>query len=379
MDFKLGDEEKMIQQTVREFAQKEVAPKAVEMDQTGELSLELIKKIAEMGLMGIHIPEEYGGGGSSFLSYIVMIEELCRACSSTGVTVEAHGSLGTEPILNWGTEEQKRKYLPPLAQGKMIGSFALTEPNAGSDAAGIETTAVKDGDCWILNGSKIFTSNAGIANLCIVMAMTDKNRGTRGISAFIVETDKSGFIVGKHEDKMGIRASKTAALTFDNLRVPQSNLLGKLGEGFKVALHSLDGGRVAIAAQALGIAQAAYDKALAYAKTRTQFGNPIASFQAIQFMLAEMATEIKAARMLTYHAAWLKDQGERITEAAAMAKYYASKTATCQSSKAVQIFGGYGYIRENGVERLMRDAKITEIYEGTNEIQRLVIASQLLR
>ncbi|HOJ85226.1 MAG TPA: acyl-CoA dehydrogenase family protein, partial [Bacillota bacterium] len=304
---------------------------------------------------------------------------LSRACASTGVTVETHTSLGTEPILNWGTEEQKKKYLPRLASGEMIGSFALTEPNAGSDAGGLETVAVEEEDCWVLNGSKIFISNSGLADLCIVMAMTDKSKGTKGISAFIVETSTPGFIIGKQEDKMGIRASKTAALTFEDCRVPKENLLGKPGEGFKIALHSLDGGRVAIAAQALGIAKCAYDRALEYAKERVQFGKPIASFQAIQMMLAEMATEIQAARMLTYHAAWLKDQGERITKEAAMAKYYASSVAMKQSTNAVQIFGGYGYIRENGVERLMRDAKITEIYEGTNEIQKIVIAGQILR
>lgn len=379
MDFNLTEEQEMIRQMVREFAEKEVAPRALEMDERGEIPGELINKIAEMGLLGIPIPEKYGGGEGDFLSYIIAIEELSRACASTGVTVETHVSLGSEPILNWGTEEQKQKYLPKLATGEMIGSFGLTEPNAGSDAAGLETTAVLDGDSWVINGSKIFISNAGLADLSIIMAMTDKTQGTKGISAFIVETDTPGFIVGRQEKKMGIRAAKTAALTFDNVRVPKDNLLGRKDEGFKVALHSLDGGRVAIAAQALGIAQNAFDKARDYAKMRKQFNRPIAAFQAIQFILAEMATEIKAARMLTYHAAWLKDQGKRITEAAAMAKYYASEAAMQLSSKAVQIYGGYGYIRENGVEQLMRDAKITEIYEGTTEIQKIVIAAQLLR
>ena len=379
MDFNLTEEQAMIRQMVREFAEKEVAPIAAEMDRLGEIPEELIGKIAKMGLFGIPVPEAYGGGGGDFLSYILAIEELSRACASTGVTVETHVSLGTEPILNWGTEEQKQRYLPRLAGGEMIGSFGLTEPNAGSDAAAIETTAVPDGDHWLLNGSKIFISNSGLADLCIVMAMTDKTAGTRGISAFIVETALPGFSVGRQEEKMGIRAAKTASLTFDNVRVPRENLLGKIGEGFKIALHSLDGGRVAIAAQALGIAQSAFDQAREYARMRQQFNRPLSAFQAIQFILAEMATEIKAARMLTYHAAWLKDQGQRITEAAAMAKYYASETAMKQSSRAVQIYGGYGYIRENGVERLMRDAKITEIYEGTTEIQKIVIAGQLLR
>ncbi|NLA12119.1 MAG: acyl-CoA dehydrogenase [Firmicutes bacterium] len=379
MNFNLTEEQEMVRQMVREFAEKEVAPRAAEMDERGEMPTELIEKIAEMGLLGITVPEAYGGGEGDFLSYIIAVEELSRACASTGVTVETHVSLGTEPILNWGTEGQKQKYLPGLAAGKLIGSFGLTEPNAGSDAAAIESTAVPDGDSWLLNGSKIFISNSGLADLCIVLAMTDQTLGTRGISAFIVETATPGFSVGRQEEKMGIRAAKTASLNFDNVRVPRDNLLGQVGEGFKIALHSLDGGRVAIAAQALGIAQSAFDKAREYAGMRRQFNRPISAFQAVQFMLAEMATEIKAARMLTYHAAWLKDQGERITEAAAMAKYYASEAATKLSSKAVQIYGGYGYIRENGVERLMRDAKITEIYEGTTEIQKIVIAGQLLR
>ncbi len=379
MNFNLTEEQEMVRQMVREFAEKEVAPRAAEMDERGEMPAELIEKIAEMGLLGITVPEAYGGGEGDFLSYIIAVEELSRACASTGVTVETHVSLGTEPILNWGTEGQKQKYLPGLAAGKLIGSFGLTEPNAGSDAAAIESTAVPDGDSWLLNGSKIFISNSGLADLCIVLAMTDQTLGTRGISAFIVETATPGFSVGRQEEKMGIRAAKTASLNFDNVRVPRDNLLGQVGEGFKIALHSLDGGRVAIAAQALGIAQSAFDKAREYAGMRRQFNRPISAFQAVQFMLAEMATEIKAARMLTYHAAWLKDQGERITEAAAMAKYYASEAATKLSSKAVQIYGGYGYIRENGVERLMRDAKITEIYEGTTEIQKIVIAGQLLR
>lgn len=379
MDFGLNDEQKMIRETVREFSQKEIAPLAMEMDKNEEMPTELISKMCDMGFFGIPIPEEYGGEGCSFLSYIIAIEELSRACASTGVTVETHTSLGTEPILSWGTEDQKQKYLPLLAKGKMIGSFGLTEPNAGSDAGGIETIAAERESCWVLNGSKIFISNSGLADLCVVMAMTDKDKGTRGITAFIVESATPGFIVGKQEDKMGIRAAKTASITFDNCKVPKENQLGKLGEGFKIAMHSLDGGRVAIAAQALGIAQCAYDRAVEYAKARVQFGRPIARFQAVQMILAEMATEIKAARMLTYHAAWLKDTGVRITEAAAMAKYYASEVAMKQSSKAVQVFGGYGYIRDNGVERLMRDAKITEIYEGTNEIQRVIIANQILK
>ena len=379
MDFNLTEEQLMVRKMVRDFAQKEVAPKAMEMDRTGELSLDLIKKIADMGILGSRLPEKYGGGGGDFLSYIISVEELCSACASTGITVQIHSTLGTEPILNWGTEGQKKKYLPLLARGEKIGSFALTEPNAGSDASQIETTAQETDEGWLLNGSKIFISNSGLADLCVVMAMTDKEKGTRGISAFIVETDTPGFIVGKQEDKMGIRASRTASLYFENCLVPKENLLGKLGEGFKIAMHTLDRGRVAIAAQSLGIAQSAFEKSLEYSKTRKQFGRNISNFQAIQFMLAEMATEIKAARMLTYHAAWMNDKGENITEAAAMAKYYASEVAVRQSSNAIQIFGGYGYIRENGIERHLRDSRITQIYEGTNQIQRIVIANQLLR
>ena len=334
--------------------------------------------MAAIGLLGIPVPPEYGGGGQSFLSYIIAIEELSRACAAVGVTVQTHVSLATVPILYWGTEAQKKKYLPRLASGELIGSFGLTEHDAGSDVAGIKTTAVFDGNCWVLNGQKKFITNTGLADICIVMAKTATNQGAKNISAFIVETSSPGFIAGKQEDKMGIRASKTAAIELDNVHVPRDNLLGDSGEGYKIALHSLDGGRIAVAAQAVGIAQSAFDQARAYAQQRKQFGQPICSFQQIKCILAEMATEIKAARLLTYHAAWLKDQGQRITEAAAMAKYYASEVAMRQSTKAVQLFGGYGYIRENGIERLMRDAKITEIYEGTTEIQKLVIARHLL-
>lgn len=378
MYFKLTEEQEMIRNMVRDFAQKEVAPLALDMDHKAEMPQHLIDKLSQLGLMGILIPDQYGGSEGSFLSYIIAVEELSRACASTGVTLETHVSLGVEPILAWGTEEQKSKYLPLMASGETIGSFGLTEANAGSDAGSIETTAVLDGEEWIINGSKVFISNSGIAGLCIVFAMTDKTLGTKGISAFIVETNTPGFSTGKQEEKMGIKASKTASLCFEDCRIPKDNLLGELNKGFKIALHALDGGRVAIAAQALGIAQAAYDNALSYSKERIQFGKPICQFQAVQFYLAEMATEIKAARLLTYDAALMKDNGERITEAAAMAKYYASDVAMRQSSRAVQIFGGHGYIRESGVERLMRDAKITEIYEGTNEIQKIVIAGQLL-
>ncbi len=379
MDFNLSEEQKMIRKTVKDFAEKEIAPRSMEMDRTGEMPPDIISKISQMGLLGLPIPEEYGGSGGSFFSYVIAVEELSRACASTGVTVETHVSLGMEPIYYWGTEEQKKKYLPRLASGEMIGSFGLTEANAGSDAGGIETTAVLDGDHYVLNGSKIFISNSGLADLCIVFAMTDKSKKTKGISAFIVETNTPGFSVGKQEDKMGIRASKTAPLYFEDCRVPKENLLGEKDKGFKIALHSLDGGRVAIAAQALGIAQHAYDMSLEYSKVREQFGRAISNFQAVQFILAEMYVEIKAARLLTYEAALQKDNGEGITESAAIAKYYASDVAMRQATKAVQVFGGYGFIKETGVEQLMRDAKITEIYEGTNEIQKIVIAGQLLK
>lgn len=379
MLFTLTEEERMIRKMVRDFSENEVKPQAESMDRSGLLPGELIDKIRELGLFGIPYPVEYGGGGASYLSYIITVEELSRCCASTGVMVETHTSLGTEPFFDYGTPEQKEKYLTRLASGEWIGSFALTEPNAGSDAAGLQTVAVLEGDRWVINGSKIFISNAGLASTTIVLAKTDRSAGTRGISAFIVERDTPGYIVGPPEDKLGIRASKTCALTFDNLRIPKENILGKPGQGYKIAMQALDGGRIAIAAQALGIAQSAFEEALQYSRERCQFGQPIGKFQGVQWHLADMATEIRAARLLTYSAARLKEQGLPFTKEAAMAKLYASECSMRCALKAVQIHGGYGFMMEYPVQRHMRDAKITEIYEGTSEIQRLVIANSLLR
>ncbi|WP_148137462.1 acyl-CoA dehydrogenase [Candidatus Formimonas warabiya] len=379
MDFHLGEEEKMIQEMVRDFVEKEVKPVAEKLDETGEFPYEIMKKLGELGLLGTVIPEEYGGSGASFLSYIVAIEELSRGCASTGVIVETHTSLAVEPILAWGTEEQKRKYLPKLATGEIIGSFGLTEPNAGSDAGGMQTTAVLDGDAYVINGSKMFISNAGVAGITILLTKTDKNLGYKGMTEFIVERDTPGYSVSAPIHKLGIKASQTCELSFDNMRVPKESVLGKPGQGFKIAMHTLDGGRIAIAAQALGIAQAAFEESVAYAKQRCQFGQPIGKFQGVQWMIADMATDIQAARLLVYHAAWLKDQRLPYSKEAAMAKLYASEAAMRHTVKAVQVHGGYGYTMEYPVQRHMRDAKITEIYEGTSEVQRMVIANHVLK
>ncbi len=380
MDFDLTEEQVLTRDMIRNFAETEIRPIADEIDRKSEYPEKIIKKLCELGVMGIVVPEEYGGAGACYLSYILAVEELSRVCASTGVTLETHTSLGTEPIIDFGTEEQKRKYLPGLAKGAIIGSFALTEANAGSDASALQTVAVPDGDEYVINGSKMFISNAGVAGLTIVLAKTDRTApGVRGISAFIVECGTKGYITGQHLDKLGIRASSTCPLTFEDMRVPRSNMLGKPGEGFRIAMHALDGGRIAIAAQALGIAQAAYEEAVGYAKERVQFGKPIADLYAVQEMIADMATEIEAARLLTYKAAWLKEKGQKYTKAAAMAKLFASDTAMKHSVKAVQVHGGYGFMMEYPVQRHMRDAKITQIYEGTNEVQKLVIANNIFK
>ncbi|GAW91722.1 acyl-CoA dehydrogenase [Calderihabitans maritimus] len=379
MDFKLTEEQEMLKKMVRDFAEKEVAPGAAERDEKEEFDRSIFDKMAELGLTGIPFPEEYGGGGADYISYAIAVEELSRVCGSTGVTLSAHISLASWPIYKYGTEEQKQKYLVPLATGEKIGAFGLTEPSAGSDAASLRTTAVLDGNEWVLNGSKIFITNAGEADIYVVFATTDRNKGHRGINAFIVEKGTPGFSFGKKEKKLGIRASTTMELVFEDCRIPKENLLGEEGKGFKIALSTLDGGRIGIAAQAVGIAQGAFEAALAYCKEREQFGRPIGEFQALQFMLADMATRIEAARLLTYQAAYLETNGMPYGKAAAMAKLFASETAMEVTVKAVQIFGGYGYTREYPVERMMRDAKITEIYEGTSEIQRLVIANHLLK
>jgi len=377
MNFKLSEEHEMIRKMVREFAEKEVAPTASERDEEERFDREIFDKMAELGLAGIPWPEEYGGIGSDYLAYAIAVEELSRVCASTGVTLSAHTSLASWPIYKFGTEAQKKKYLVPLAQGKKIGAYGLTEPNSGSDAGGMRTTARKDGNSYVLNGSKIFITNGGVADIYIVFALTDPEKKHKGTSAFIIEKDFPGFKVGKKEKKLGIRSSPTTEIIFEDCRVPAENLLGEEGQGFKIAMMTLDGGRNGIAAQAVGIAQGAFDLALNYAKERVQFGKPIIANQGISFKLADMATKIEASRLLTYQAAWLESQGLPYGKASAMAKLFAGDTAMEVTTEAVQIFGGYGYTKEYPVERYMRDAKITQIYEGTQEIQRLVISRML--
>ena len=379
MDFKLTKEQEMIKKMVREFAENEMKPIASEIDENERFPEETIKKMAKLGLLGLTIPEEYGGAYVDGVSYAIVIEELSRVCASTGVITAVHNSIAPFPIIKYGTEEQKRKYLPSLARGEYLGAFALTEPNAGTDAASIQTTAEKEGDEYVLNGTKIFITNAPQAGIITVLAKTDRSKGAKGISAFIVEKDTPGFKLGVLEKKMGIRGSHQAELIFENCRIPAENLIGKEGMGFRIAMEGLDHGRVGIAAQALGIAQGAIDEAVEYAKQREQFGRPLAKFQAIQWMIADMETRVNAARWLVYSAADKKTRGKRFSKDAAMAKLFASETANWVVNRAVQIHGGYGYTKEYTVERLFRDAKITEIYEGTSEIQRLVIARNLLR
>lgn len=378
MSFKTSEVHENLRQRVREFAESEIKPIAFMLDQNNEFPTEAIKKFAEMGLMGIPYPKEYGGAGMDTLSYAIAVEELSRVDGGTGVILSAHVSLGTYPIYAFGTEEQKQKYLIPLASGEKLGAFGLTEPNAGSDAGGTETTAVLEGDYYILNGGKIFITNADKADTYVVFAVTTPDIGTRGISAFIVEKGWEGFTFGDHYDKMGIRSSSTAELIFNNVKVPKENLLGKEGEGFKIAMATLDGGRIGIASQALGIAQGAFENALAYAKERIQFGKPIAQQQVISFKLADMATKIRAARFLVYSSAELKENHEPFGMESAMAKQYASDICLEVVNDALQIFGGTGYLKGMEVERSYRDAKICTIYEGTNEIQRVVIASHLI-
>ncbi len=379
MNFQLTEEQNLIRETVRSFAETEVAPSAKERDEQDLFDRELMfDKVAELGLTGIVFPEEYGGAGADYLSYAIAVEELSRVCASTGVTLSAHLSLCANPIYMFGTEEQKQQYLVPLAEGSKMGAFGLTEPSAGSDAGGTKTTAVLDGDEWVLNGSKIFITNAKEAETYIIFARTDKEaKKHHGISAFILEKGTPGFSFGKKEEKMGIRSSLTYELVFENCRIPKANLLGEEGKGFKVAMKTLDGGRIGIAAQALGIAQGALDAAVEYSKERKQFDTPIATFQGVQFQLADMATQVEAARLLVYQAADRASAGLSYGKESAMAKLFASETAMRVATQSVQIHGGYGYTREFPVERMMRDAKITEIYEGTSEIQRLVIGASL--
>ncbi len=377
MQFTLSEEHEMIRKMVRDFAINEVAPTASERDEEERFDREIFDQMAELGLTGIPWPEEYGGIGSDFLAYAIAVEELSRVCASTGVTLSAHTSLAGWPIFKFGTEEQKQKYLKPMAQGKKIGAYCLTESGSGSDAGGMKTMARKEGDHYVLNGSKIFITNGGVAEIYVVFATTDPESKHKGTTAFIVESNFSGFKVGKKEKKMGIRSSPTTEIIFEDCIVPQENVLGEEGQGFKIAMMTLDGGRNGIAAQAVGIAQGALDAAVSYAKERVQFGKPIIANQGISFKLADMATNIEAARLLTYQAAWLESARLPYGKASAMAKLFAGDTAMKVTTEAVQVFGGYGYTKEYPVERFMRDAKITQIYEGTQEIQRLVISRML--
>ena len=375
MDFELSKEHQLLRELYRSFAQNEVKPHAEETDEQERFPVETVKLLGRYGFMGIPYPKEYGGAGGDTLAYVMAIEELSKVCGTTGVVVSAHTSLCCGPIYEFGTEEQKRKYLPDLLSGRHIGAFGLTEPGAGTDAAGQQTKAVLEGDHWVLNGTKIFITNAGHADIFIIFAMTDKSLGTKGISAFIVERDFEGFRVGKEEKKMGIRGSSTCELIMENCIVPKENLLGSLNKGFKIAMKTLDGGRIGIAAQALGLGEGAVDEAIKYVKERKQFGRRISQFQNTQFKLADMVTRMSAAQLLVYRAAMKKDSGEVYSKEAAMAKLFASEAASEVTRQAVQLFGGYGYTREYPVERMRRDAKITEIYEGTSEVMRMVISS----
>lgn len=379
MDFQLTKTQQLFKQMIREFAETEVKPLAAEVDETERFPMETVKKMAKLGLFGIYIPKNYGGAGGDHIMYTIAVEELSRVCATTGVILSAHTSLCAAPILMHGTEEQKMKYLPKLASGEWIGAFGLTEPNAGTDASAQQTTAVLDGDDYILNGSKIFITNAGYADVYVIATMTDKSLGNKGITTFIVEANTPGFSIGKKEQKMGIRGSSTCELIFENCRVPKANLLGKIGGGFKVAMMTLDGGRIGIASQALGIAQGALDETVKYTKERKQFGRSISQFQNTQFQMADLATRVEAARLLVRKAAFNEEKGIPFSADAAMAKLFAAETAMEVTTKAVQFHGGYGYTREYPVERMMRDAKITEIYEGTSEVQRMVIAAKLFK
>ncbi|MCR5666073.1 MAG: acyl-CoA dehydrogenase family protein [Eubacterium sp.] len=374
MEFRLNEDQEMLREMISQFAQKEIAPIAAELDENERFPQELIPQLGEMGIMGIPVPKEYGGSGLDHIAYAVAVEEVSKVCASTGVTISAHTSLGTWPIEAFGTKEQKEKYLPGLASGKLLGAFGLTEPNAGTDSAMQQTTAVDKGDYYLLNGSKIFITNGFYGDVYIIFAMTDKDAGNKGISAFILEKGMEGFTFGAKERKMGIRGSATYELIFDDVKVPKANLLGKEGQGFKIAMATLDGGRIGIAAQAVGIAQGAIDAAADYVQQRKQFGRPIGAFQNTQFTLADMQTRVDAARLLVHRAAAMKDAGESYTYEAATAKLFAAEVARDVSCQAVQLFGGYGYTKEYPVERMMRDAKITEIYEGTSEVQKMVIA-----
>lgn len=379
MHFEISDEQRMIQQMARDFAQREVAPVAAELDEKAEFPSRHLKQMGELGLLGMMVPEEWGGSGLDTLSYVLALEEISAACASTGVTMSVNNSLYCGPIVKFGNDSQKLKHVRPFARGEKLGAYCLSEAGTGSDAANQQTTAVKNGSFYVLNGSKNFITNGPNADAMIVFAMTDKLKRNKGISAFIVEKDFKGFSVGKVEKKMGIRASSTSSIVLDNCEVPAENLLGIEGQGFAIAMNTLDYGRIGIATQALGISRTALEASIKYSKEREAFGQTISGFQAIQWMIADMSTRIEASRLLTHRAAWLKDQGKPCTLEAAQAKLFSSETSNFVTNKAVQIHGGYGYCREYPVERLLRDARITEIYEGTSEIQRLVIARNILR
>ena len=379
MDFMLTEQQQMMKKLFAEFAEKDVKPLAAEVDEDERFPRENVETMKACKMLGIPYPREYGGAGADYLSYILAVEELSKKCGTTGVVLSAHTSLGTWPIFAFGTEEQKQKYLPDLCTGEKLAAFGLTEPNAGTDAAGQQTTAVKDGEDYILNGTKIFITNAGEADVYIIFAMTDKTKGKHGISAFIVEKGMPGFTVGQHEKKLGIRGSATSELIFNNVRLSKDHLLGQEGKGFKIAMMTLDGGRIGIAAQALGIAQGAIDEVVPYVKSRKQFGRAISKFQNTQFQLADMQTKVDAARWLVYDAACKKQEGKPYSVEAAKAKLFAAEVAMEVTTKAIQLMGGYGYTRDYPVERMFRDAKITEIYEGTSEVQRMVIAGAMLK
>jgi alkylation response protein AidB-like acyl-CoA dehydrogenase len=379
MDFKLSEEQELFRRTVHEFADKEIAPRALEIDESHEFPWDNIKKMAALGLLGVPFPEEYGGSGGDTIMYAIAVEEISRACGSTGITLAAHTSLGTSPFYLFGTEAQKQKYLRPLASGEKLGAFGLSETGAGSDASGTRTTAVLEDDHWVINGSKNWITSGSIADVLVFTAVTDRNQGARGITNFIVEKGQEGFHYGKNENKMGLRASVTSQLFFENCRLPKENILGAPNDGFKQFMQILDGGRISIGAMALGLAQAAFDVALRYSTERQQFNQPISNFQAIQFKLADMATQLEAARLLVYRAAWLKDQHLPFGKEAAMGKLFASEAGERICHQAIQILGGYGYVAEYNVERYYRDIRLTEIGEGTSEIQRIVIARHLLK
>jgi len=379
MDFEFTEEQRMLRRMVREFAEREIAPRAEEIDATDEFPHDLFRRMGEVGLLGLPFPPKYGGSGADYHAMVIALEEIARVSGSMAITLDAHTSLCCEPIYSFGTEEQKQKYLPSLTSGDKIGAFGLTEPQAGSDAGATQTRAVRDGDEWVIDGQKIYITNGSIADVVVFTAKTDPEAGTHGISAFIVESGTPGFTPGRDEKKMGLKGSVTSELFFEDCRIPYESLLGQENRGFHQFLATLDAGRIAIAAMAVGLAQGAYERSVDYAKERQQFGRPIASFQAIRWMIADMATEIDAARMMVHRAAWLKEQGQRYTNEAAMAKLFATEVSERVCHDAIQIHGGYGYVREYEVERMYRDQRLCQIGEGTNEIQRLVISREVLR